>query len=110
MHVQSADDPIALDDDLIVAGDNARVLDRLPEGAFDVVYVDPPFNTGRAQTRRTLSVAVDPDGDRTGFAGRRYSSRLLQTLRYDDEFADCLGFLEPRLARARLLLAEHGTL
>jgi site-specific DNA-methyltransferase (adenine-specific) len=77
---------------------------------FDLVYLDPPFNTGRAQARRTLSVLADAGGDRVGFAGRRYRSRLLQTLSYDDAFADYLGFLEPRLARVRELLAPHGTL
>ncbi len=50
------------------------------------------------------------DGDRVGFGGKRYSSRLLQTLSYDDAFADYLGFLEPRVRRARALLAPHGTL
>jgi site-specific DNA-methyltransferase (adenine-specific) len=107
---QSASEEIALTDDLVIAGDNAMVMDRLPNGRFDVVYMDPPFNTGRAQARHTLSVAADADGDRLGFGGRRYSSRLLQTLSYDDAFADYLGFLEPRLTAARRLLAAHGTL
>ena len=67
MRIQTASDPIVLDDDLVVAGENAAVLDRLPEGAFDLIYMDPPFNTGRAQTRRSLSVVVDDvDGDRVG--------------------------------------------
>jgi site-specific DNA-methyltransferase (adenine-specific) len=110
VRIQSAAAEIVLDDDLLIAGDNATVLSRLPEGAFDLVYMDPPFNTGRAQARHTLSVAADGDGDRLGFGGRRYSSRLLQTLSYDDAFADYLGFLEPRLTAARRLLAGHGTL
>jgi site-specific DNA-methyltransferase (adenine-specific) len=111
MRIQAASDPIVLDDDLIVDADNAAVLSALPEGMFDLIYMDPPFNTGRAQTRRSLSVAFDPaGGDRTGFAGRRYRSRLLRTLAYDDAFGDYLGFLEVRLARARELLAPHGTL
>jgi site-specific DNA-methyltransferase (adenine-specific) len=99
-----------LDDDLVIAGDNASVLDRLPDGTFDLIYLDPPFNTGRAQARRTLSVKADANGDRVGFGQRRYSSRLLQTLSYDDAFADYLGFLAPRLERSRELLAPHGTL
>lgn len=77
-------DVLALDDDLIVGADNADALARLPEGAFDLVYVDPPFNTGRAQRRGGLG--------------------------YADAHADYLGFLRPRLARARDLLASHGTL
>jgi len=110
MRILSAVDEPVLDDDLLVIGDNAAVLRKLPVAAFDLVYLDPPFNTGRAQARRTLSVVADGDGDRVGFGGRRYRSRLLQTLSYDDAFADYLAFLEPRLTRARELLAPHGTL
>ena len=110
MRIQTADQPITLAEDLIVAGDNAAVLLALPVGAFDLIYMDPPFNTGRAQARQTLSVAADVNGGRIGFGGRRYSSRLLQSLSYDDAFADYLGYLEPRLHRARALLAPHGTL
>jgi site-specific DNA-methyltransferase (adenine-specific) len=110
MRIQAAADPIELDDDLVVAGDNEAVLGKLPDGVFDVVYMDPPFNTGRARSRHTLRTIADADGDRIGFGGRRYSSRLLQTLSYDDAFGDYLGFLAPRLEQARRLLAAHGTL
>jgi site-specific DNA-methyltransferase (adenine-specific) len=107
---QSADQVVVLDEDLVIHGENAGALRRLPEAAFDLAYVDPPFNTGRAQTRRTLSVAADPVGSRVGFGGRRYRSQLLSQLSYDDAFADYLSFLEPRLTRIRELLAPHGTL
>ncbi|HET9720341.1 MAG TPA: site-specific DNA-methyltransferase [Solirubrobacteraceae bacterium] len=110
MRCQTADEAIVLDDDLVIHGDNAAVLDRLPEGTFDIAYVDPPFNTGRAQARRTVSVAEDPAATRVGFGGRHYRSSLLSRLSYEDAFADYLGFLEPRLARIRELLAPHGTL
>jgi site-specific DNA-methyltransferase (adenine-specific) len=110
VRIQAASDPIVLDDDLVVAGENGGVLERLPEGFFDLIYMDPPFNTGRAQSRHSLSVVASADGDRIGFGGRRYRTRLLQSLSYDDAFGDYLAFLEPRLARARELLAPHGTL
>jgi len=110
MRVQPADRALTLDDDLVIQGDNAAVLDRLPDGAFDLIYVDPPFNTGRAQSRATTRTTADPAALRTGFGGRRYRSELLQRLSYEDAFADYLGFLEPRLARCRELLAPHGTL
>src|ERR1700750_3311223 len=110
VRLQVTSDPVVLDDDLVVAGDNASVLAALPDGVFDLIYMDPPFNTGRAQTRRTLAVVSRADGDRVGFGGRRYRSRLLRSLSYDDAFGDYLGFLEPRLERARSLLAPHGTL
>ena len=110
MRIQAASEPIELDDDLVIHGDNADVLGRLPEATFDLVYVDPPFNTGRAQARRTVTVREDPDGGQVGFGGRRYRSELLSRLSYEDAYADYLGFLEPRLARCRELLAPHGTL
>jgi site-specific DNA-methyltransferase (adenine-specific) len=110
MRIQPEAADLVLDDDLLIKGDNAEVLAKLPERAFDLIYMDPPFNTGRAQARRTLSVAADEQGERIGFGGRRYRSQVLQSLSYDDAFANYLGFLEPRLARARELLAPHGTL
>ncbi len=115
MRTHSAGEAVALDDDLILEGDNLAALDALPELAFDLVYMDPPFNTGRAQTRGQLAVqriAEDSQatGDRTGFGGRRYTSTLLSELSYEDAFDDYLAFLEPRLRRSRELLAPHGTL
>ncbi|MGA2926387.1 MAG: site-specific DNA-methyltransferase [Solirubrobacteraceae bacterium] len=110
MRVLCATEEFDLSEDLLIVADNATVLPKLHAGMFDLIYVDPPFNTGRAQARRTLAVAADAAGDRTGFGGRRYASRLLQTLSYEDAFADYLAFLEPRLARMRELLAPHGTL
>jgi site-specific DNA-methyltransferase (adenine-specific) len=101
---------LALDDDLLIEGDNAGVLAKLPDGMFDLIYMDPPFNTGRAQTRSTLTTVADVHGDRVGFGGRRYRTSPLSTLAYDDAFGDYLAFLEPRLVRARELLAPHGTL
>ena len=101
---------IRLEEDLILVGDNADLLPRLPSGAFDLIYVDPPFNTGRSQRRRTLEVLADPDGDRTGFGGRRYSSRETASMSFPDTREDYLGFLMPRLEHARRLLADHGTL
>jgi site-specific DNA-methyltransferase (adenine-specific) len=111
VRVLGPEDPIELgDEDLVIEGENLDVLARLPEGAFDLVYVDPPFNTGRRQQRRTLATEAGGDGDRTGFAGRRYRTRLLQALAYEDRFGDYLGFLAPRLELVRRLLAPHGTL
>ena len=101
------------DDDLVLLADNLPVLESLPGGAFDLVYLDPPFNTGRAQSRSTLTVEQDDGGgpgSRVGFGGRRYRARTVRSLSYDDSFADYLAFLEPRLIAARRLLAPHGTL
>jgi len=87
MRLCTVADELRLDDDLLIAGDNAQALARLPEEAFDLVYMDPPFNTGRSRTRDTVAVQRDTDAARVGFGGRTYSSRLLRSLTYEDSFA-----------------------
>ncbi len=94
----------------IILGDNLEVLPRLEDGFFQLIYIDPPFNTGGAQTRRTVETVPDAEGDRTGFQGKRYSTRLLAESSYGDEFEDYLAFLEPRLREAHRVLADSGTL
>ena len=97
-------------EDLVLLGDNLELLPELDEGIFQVAYLDPPFNTGRVQRRRTLATVTASDGDRTGFQGRRYATSVLAESSYADEFDDYLGFLEPRLLEVRRLLCESGTL
>ena len=94
----------------ILLGDNLPLLRAEPDASVTVAYLDPPFNTGSTQTRRTLATVADPAGDRTGFGGRRYTSRLLEESSYRDAFDDYLGFLAPRLSEVRRLLAPEGTL
>jgi site-specific DNA-methyltransferase (adenine-specific) len=96
--------------DEILLGENLELLPRFAEESFQLIYIDPPFNTGRVQSRRTLETVRDAEGDRTGFQGRRYSSRLLSESSYRDTFDDYLGFLAPRLQEARRLLSREGTL
>ena len=96
--------------DEILHGDNLPFLAELADETFQLVYVDPPFNTGRTQMRVRLQTLPDDDGDRTGFGGRRYRTRMLERSSYRDDFDDYLGFLEPRLVHARRLLARSGTL
>jgi site-specific DNA-methyltransferase (adenine-specific) len=102
--------PLALDDDLLVHGENLAVLPLLPGGAFDMAYIDPPFGTGRTQVRATLRVVADDEGGRVGFHGRRYRTEEIGRIAFDDDHDDLPAFLEPRLREARRLLADHGTL
>jgi len=95
---------------VILQGDNLPLLRALEAGTVQMAYADPPFNTGRTQARRTLATIAAADGDRTGFAGRRYATRLLRESSYRDAFDDYLAFLEPRLAELRRVLAPEGTL
>jgi site-specific DNA-methyltransferase (adenine-specific) len=97
--------------DYVVHGDNLDVLPKLPDGSFQLVYIDPPFNTGKVQDRRSVTAVRDDEaGDRTGFGGRRYRNVLNGSISYLDSFADYAGFIGPRLEEARRLLTESGTL
>jgi site-specific DNA-methyltransferase (adenine-specific) len=106
--------PLALaDEDLLIRGENLSVLPHLPDAAFDVIYIDPPFNTGKAQARATLRAVADAtSGTRTGFGGRRYRTEKVDgpAMAYEDRFEDLPAYLEPRLRHAHRLLAPHGTL
>jgi site-specific DNA-methyltransferase (adenine-specific) len=95
----------------IVLADNLTVLGSLPDESIDLVYVDPPFNTGRRQTLRRMKTVADPEGgDRTGFAGRRYRTIKLGSASYLDVHDDYLEMLEPRLAEIRRVLRPTGSL
>jgi site-specific DNA-methyltransferase (adenine-specific) len=96
--------------DRILLGENLELLPGFADESFQLIYIDPPFNTGAAQTRRTLATVRDQDGERTGFQGRRYRSELLGVHSYGDRHEDYLGFLDPRLRHARRLLRREGTL
>jgi site-specific DNA-methyltransferase (adenine-specific) len=97
-------------EDLVLLGDNLELLARFDDGTFQLVYADPPFNTGRRQRRLTLATAGAADGDRAGFGGRRYRTSVLGESSYEDSYDDYLGFLEPRLREVRRVLAPGGTL
>ena len=90
--------------------DNLAVLRGLPAGSIDLIYIDPPFNTGKVQQRTRIKSVRSETGDRTGFQGRRYASTPIASQRFDDAFDDYLGFLEPRLVEAHRVLAPHGSL
>jgi site-specific DNA-methyltransferase (adenine-specific) len=96
--------------DYVILGDNKDVLPRLPEQVFQMIYIDPPFNTGKSQTRTSLKVRRDVDGKRIGFGGYAYTATSNEMRSYPDDFDDYLGFIAPRLERARELLTMDGTL
>jgi len=95
----------------IVLADNLAVLGSLPDDSIDLVYVDPPFNTGKRQTlRRLRTVRDDEAGDRTGFGGRRYRTIQLGSTSYVDVHDDYLDFLGPRLVEIHRVLRPSGSL
>ncbi|MCU1596388.1 MAG: site-specific DNA-methyltransferase [Glaciihabitans sp.] len=96
--------------DLVVLGDNLAVTAQLPDASFRLIYLDPPFNTGRTQSRQTISTKQAVGGSRVGFKGQTYATVKGTLYSYNDDFADYWDFLEPRLEEAWRLLAPNGTL
>ena len=97
----------------MVAGDNLPILQGLPDQSFQLIYIDPPFNTGKVQSRQSLkTVRTDAPvaGSRVGFQGQTYETVRGKVTAYNDSFSDYWGFLEPRLDEAWRLLAPTGTL
>jgi site-specific DNA-methyltransferase (adenine-specific) len=94
----------------ILLGESLRLLPTLADGSFQLIYIDPPFNTGHAQRRTTLAAVQSDQGERTGFKGRRYATTVLGAISYEDAHQDYLGFLAPHLHEAHRLLSQSGTL
>ena len=94
----------------IFKGDNLPILKSIPSDSVQLIYIDPPFNTGRTQSRGTTTTTRTDTGNRVGFKGKRYDVVRETVLSYDDEFEDFWSFLEPRLEEAWRILNESGTL
>jgi len=94
----------------IYLGENLSILKTLPSECVDLIYIDPPFNTGKEQARRSIRVKRDESGHRVGFGGQSYSTELINERAYQDSFDDFLSFLRPRLVEAHRLLKTQGSL
>jgi site-specific DNA-methyltransferase (adenine-specific) len=91
-------------------GDNLTVLKLIPDSSVQLVYIDPPFNTGREQQRSKVTTKRNNEGNRIGFKGERYETVKSTVLSYDDQFANYWEFLEPRIEEAFRVLGNSGTL
>jgi site-specific DNA-methyltransferase (adenine-specific) len=90
--------------------DNLSVLQQIPASSIALIYIDPPFNTGHAQSRTRIQTISSENGDRIGFQGKRYETRVVGEKNYKDKFDDYLAFLEPRLKEAHRILSTNGSL
>ena len=95
---------------ILYQGDNLAILETLEDESVDLIYIDPPFNTGRSQQRFKETTKRNDEGDRVGFKGKRYETVKSQVLSYDDQFEDYWAFLEPRIVQAKRILKSTGTL
>lgn len=93
-------------------GDNLPILQGMESGSIDLIYIDPPFNTGKTQSRTQIRTVRSANGDRRGFQGNSYETVAIGTQAYQDDYGESYlhEFLEPRLREAYRSLADHGSL
>ncbi len=94
----------------VIFADNLEALRMMPSESVSLIYIDPPFNTGKVQSRKQLKTTRDEQGDRIGFKGNTYRTTVLGEKSYHDAFDDYLGFLEPRLHEAHRILTADGSI
>lgn len=119
----------------IYFGDNLSILKTFDDESVDLIYIDPPFNTGKTQSRTTIKTIRSEDGDRNGFQGARYKTIELGQKKYKDTFQEETNgivpieiensyakiapsanvyyleeFLRPRILEAYRILKPHGSL
>lgn len=99
-----------LGDNLVVHADNIDAITQLPDESMRLIYIDPPFNTGRTQARQNITTRRSASGTRVGFQGQTYETIKGLVSSYDDAFTNYWGFLEPRLVEAWRLLDDRGSL
>ena len=102
--------PVTTSANTVYFGDNLAVLKSIPDSSVQLIYIDPPFNTGREQQRSKVTTKRSDEGNRIGFKGQRYETVKSTILSYDDQFANYWEFLEPRLEEAFRVLNKTGTL
>jgi site-specific DNA-methyltransferase (adenine-specific) len=102
--------PVTNSANTVYFGDNLAVLKSIPDSSVQLIYIDPPFNTGREQQRSKVTTKRSDQGNRIGFKGQRYETVKSTILSYDDQFANYWEFLEPRLEEAFRILNQTGTL
>jgi site-specific DNA-methyltransferase (adenine-specific) len=98
-----------MEQNCIIYGDNLPTLKEMPSSSIPLIYIDPPFNTGKTQVRHRIATIADAMGDRTGFQGRRYRTVKIGSTGYADSFDNYLEFLRPRLQEAHRILTDTGS-
>ena len=89
--------------------DNLEVLKNMKSNSIDLVYIDPPFNTGKIQDRKSLKTIKSNNGDRTGFKGQKYSTKIIGSKSYSDIHENFLDFLKERIIQTKRILKENGS-
>lgn len=81
----------------VYQGDNLQFLQTVHDGVVDLMYIDPPFNTGNRQYRNR-------------FHTQNGKHIVDASYGFDDAFDDYIGFIKPRMLECYRVLAPTGSL
>ncbi len=109
MSIVSRKDNVSLAENAILRDDNLEALRSFRAKSFPLIYIDPPFNTGKRQERIRIKTVRSDQGDRIGFGGQKYKTELLGRSGFQDSFGDYIGFLRPRIEEAYRVLTDDGS-
>lgn len=70
----------------IYYGDNIKVLKKLESESVSLIYIDPPFNTGKKIVHTQQMMYSSEDGTRKGFGDKKYKSIDIGRITYDDDY------------------------
>lgn len=65
-----------MNQNVILFGDNLPILKDIATSSVELIYIDPPFNTGKTQSRHQISTISDEYGDRIRQSKHICSSRF----------------------------------
>ena len=82
---------------VVYQGDNLPLLKEMLSESVNMIYIDPPFNTGRRQLRKRMKTV---NGEKI----------QAESYGYEDDFDDYIAFLKPRIVEAYRILKSNGSL
>lgn len=101
-------------ENLFITGDNLESLKLLQEsylGKIDMIYLDPPYNTGKDFVYHDNFKQSKQDTDLAEGNTDEYGNRLIKNNKSSGRYhSDWLTMMYPRLKIARNLLSDMGTI
>jgi site-specific DNA-methyltransferase (adenine-specific) len=91
-------------------GNNMRLLNKIEDATIDLIYIDPPFNTGKLMKRDNYTSTKNDEGYTLGFSGQNYDLTKISSNSYNDKFENFTDFLKPRLIESYRVLKPNGAL
>jgi len=88
---------------------NLKILKSIPSNSIDLIYVDPPFNTGKTRSHSIMKNTQSDTGDRVGFQGKKYSTSFTEKLSYKDKIESYIDFLRSRIEESKRILKDKGS-